>query len=170
MFDIDEFNTLCAERYNVWLTKVKAFAGVDAADVLNDLIVYMAVREIMPETDYYVVRACRTNYISNTSNYNRERERHFKFKSVDELELDPEDLSDELTTAYDSIDVWALLDKADDLSWWEKECFKRKYLEGQTLKQMSEDTGLTIGQVYYSINKVKKNLKKIYEKENEKRK
>ena len=154
----EELSDKIRQKYNLWLSQVKHFAGDEACDVLNDVLVYMYDHNIVPDTDYYVIKSCKNSLYCKNSPYARKRDKHLPFTDYDgELfEEMPEEDSDDM----ESIDIWATIETIE-CSWWEKELFKRKVLEDKSFQEIADDTGLTVGQVYYSYIKVKNALKNI---------
>ena len=59
-----------------------------------------------------------------------------------------------------------MLESIDNLFWYNKYLFKLYYIEGKTLKQISEETGINIKSIHYNIKitkqKLQKKLKKFY--------
>ena len=154
----EELSDKIRQKYDIWLAQVKRFAGDEACDVLNDVLVYMYDHNIVPDTDYYVIKSCKNSLYCKNSPYSRKRDKHLPFTDYDgELfeETPEEDLDD-----MEAIDIWAAIEIID-CSWWEKELFKRKVLEDKSFQEIADDTGLTVGQVYYSYIKVKNALKNI---------
>lgn len=154
---------LIQERYDIWVSKIETFIPkTEAKDVLNSVLLSMLERDKNITEfgcpDCYIINACKTAYFSKTSAYNREYERHIHTSNIDD-----ENVEDVVEEDEDEIpDVLSILENAP-FCWWEKELFKRKVLEGKTLREMSEECNLTVGQVWYSYNKVRQWLKKNIE-------
>lgn len=152
----EELSQKIEQKYDLWLKSVRQFAGEDACDVLNDVLVYMYDHNIVPDTDYYVIKSCKNSLFCRNSPYARKRDRHLQFVeldggfSVETPEEDPEDI--------ELLDVWSAIEDIG-CSWWEKELFKRKVLEDKTFQEIANEVGLTLGQVYYSYIKVRDSLK-----------
>lgn len=151
---------LIKERYEIWVSKIETFIPkTEAKDVLNSVLLSMLERDKNITEfgcpDCYIINACKTAYFSKTSAYSRQYGRHIQTTNIDD-----ENVEDVVEEDEDEIpDVLSILEKAP-FCWWEKELFKRKVLEGKTLKEMGEECNLTVGQVWYSYNKVRKWLKK----------
>lgn len=151
---------LIQERYDIWVADIETFIPkTEAKDVLDSVLLSMLERD-KKITDFgcpdcYIINACKTAYFSKTSAYNREYERHIHTSNIDD-----ENVEDVVEEDDDEIpDVLTILEAAP-FCWWEKELFKRKVLEDKTLKEMSEECNLSVGQVWYSYNKVRQWLKK----------
>ena len=159
---------LIKERYEIWVSKIETFIPkTEAKDVLDSVLLSMLERHKdithFGCPDCYIINACKTAYFSKTSAYNRQYERHIPTTNIEDENIQDviEDITPERSegTEDEIPDVLSILEKAP-FCWWEKELFKRKVLEGKTLKEMGEECNLTVGQVWYSYNKVRQWLKK----------
>jgi hypothetical protein len=63
------------------------------------------------------------------------------------------------------IDICEYIDTTPGLSWWEKECFKRKIIEKKTFKELEDEYNIPAYSIQYSYNKVIKKIRKRYDKE-----
>lgn len=149
------------EKYDIWLSKISKFIPKeDAREVLNIVLLSLIERNFSFDgyicPDCYIINACKIQYWSKNSTYNRQMG-----NQVNKVEIDEEviKIDDPEPDPYMEIDIWKEIDNSP-FCWWEKEMFKRKILEGKTLKEMSEECNLTQGQIWYSYNKIRKYLKK----------
>lgn len=152
---------LIQERYEMWASKIETFIPkTEAKDVLDYVLLSILERD-KDITDFgcpdcYIINACKRAYFSKkTSTYSRQYERHIHTTNIEDENVEDivEEYEDEIP------DVLSILENAP-FCWWEKELFKRKVLEGKTLKEMGEECNLTVRQVWYSYNKVRQWLKK----------
>ena len=153
-------NDVVEQNYNGWLMKVKTFVPEnEAGDVLDSVILSMLERGMDADdlecVECYVLRACKLAFISKNSPYNRQLENHIVKIGLDEYG-DGDGVVDEPVEELD-FNIWDVIANAP-FSWWEKEVFKRKVLENKTLQEMADETNLSVSQVWYSYNKVRKYL------------
>lgn len=151
-------NDVVERNYNGWLAKVKTFVpDTEAGDVLDGVILSMMERGLEADdldcVECYVLRACKLAYHSPNSPHNRELEKHIIKIGLDEYgDVDGGDEPVEY-----NFNIWDVIQSAP-FSWWEKEVFKRKVLENKTLQEMADETNLSISQLWYSYNKIRKYL------------
>lgn len=153
-------------NYGAWVRRLKAYIPQDyITDVLNSVLLSLLEREYpltsLVHPDIYVINACKMAWYSKESAYSRQLKRHVHTIPLDEAPelMDEEPEEDEENNCVEIIHI---IDESP-FCWWEKELFKRKVLEDKTLKEMSADCNLTVGQVWYSYNKVRKYLQKKLE-------
>lgn len=147
----------------------------EAVDILNDIIITLYNRiekegflEVKNLPGYIHI-ATRYSKISKTSAYQRLRGTNREYTSLGEV-LNLPDTQDTYEEIHCFAEVKDCLDESD-FSWWEKEIFLRKNLEGKSKSQMADEIGITEGQFNYLYEKVKKYLKNNLKlKDNEQKK
>lgn len=132
------------EQYRELLAKVRKYAGDDAEDILHDAILTALTHQCV-DFEQYVLRCSWHEFKSKDRR---------QFCNLDGVDI-PEEQHEEVVA-----DVFEALD-ATGCSWWEKEYFKRKVLEGKTNAEMSDDIGITVSKCEYSFTKVKRKLKEV---------
>lgn len=133
------------EQYTELYEHVRAFAGEDARDILHDAL-EVALTHQCVEFDAYVMRVAW--HIWKTKKVGAD-------VPLEDVYVAEEERDEEIVT-----DVYEALDRTG-CSWWEKEYFKRKVLEGKTNAEMAREIGIDRRQGEYSYNKVKNRLRKI---------
>lgn len=166
------------KKYNKWKRDILRLLTSDeeeATDILNDLIVtlYNRIDEVgfieVKNLDGYIHIATRYSKTSKTSAYQRLRGQNREYTSLGEA-LNLPDTRDTYEEIHCFAEVKDCLDESD-FSWWEKEIFLRKNLEGKSKSQMADEIGITEGQFNYLYEKVKKYLKNNLKlKDNEQKK
>ena len=132
-------------EYNELYERVRSFAGDNARDILHDAL-EVALTHQCVDFPAYVMRVA----------FNLWKEQPHRCEiPLEGIMVADDDRDDEIIT-----DVYSALDRTK-CSWWEKEYFKRKVLEGKTNEEMASEIGIDRRQGEYSYNKVKKRLRKI---------
>lgn len=135
----------------------------EAVDILNDIIItlynriekegFLEVKNL----DGYIHIATRYSKTSKTSAYQRKRAMNREYCSLGEA-INLPDKEENSKEIHCFAEVKDCLEESS-FSWWEKEIFLRKNLEGKSKSQMADEIGITEGQFNYLYEKVKKYLK-----------
>jgi len=160
------------KNYNVWLSTISCILPEEwANDVMHEVLVTMLEKRNVEYkcVDCYVIRACMRAYkqVRGIAGKLGCHDNKTSISDIDDGVFD-EDFDDD-EEVYNNIDVWRELEIAP-LSWWEKEVFKRKVLEGKSFRKLAAETNIKTYMVFYTYKKVIKVLKsQIYGKEKDNR-
>lgn len=133
------------EDYKVLLSLVKDFAKEDAEDILHDALVVALTHQCV-DFNAYVMRVAWHLWKQ------KGKGGEVTFEDVDVAEENEE--QNVVEDVYKAID-------ATGCSWWEKEYFKRKVLEGKTNAEMSVEVGIPVSQCRYTYLKVRRKIRQV---------
>lgn len=150
------------EQYNFWKKELLKFIPrEDIQEVLHEVLLQFLTGDYHPDClDAYIIGSCCRSYYSTTSPYARQENKHLIV-----TELGNYDREDANLTDYEKLDILKYIDDLKGVSWWEKECFKRKILEDKTFKKLAEEYDLMDYQVIHSYKKVRNLLRKKLKKD-----
>lgn len=148
------------DYYYILKTIKKYIPEQEAQEVLHEVILQVLENPPQKLTNEYIIRACFDSYYSKTSPYARKKLREVlvDYKDIDAIEEIEEDNL--------PIDICKYIDEVEGLSWWEKECVKRKNLEGKTFRELSIEYNIPGYTIQYSYKKAIKKIREKYESSN----